>query len=95
VALVGVVAGFFTMLHFAGNASSGPTKRNPIERHPIVRVVISGGGPGRRRGTRIPWIARAYDDQGWLRSKVEDLDRGYVDRKIAEWWPDATVEVVP
>ena len=63
-------------------------------RRPIVRIVIHEGGPGKRRGTLIPWVAIAYDERGDIRSRVTDPRRAYVEAKVAEWWPGVPVEYV-
>lgn len=63
-----------------------------MARRPIVRVVITEGGPGSRKGTRWPWVLRAYDERGDLRSGTEDFNRAYIERKAAEWFPGVPVE---
>ena len=56
-----------------------------FQRVPITRVEIHQDRSG--------WHAKAYDARGDLRSAVNAPDRAYVDRKIAEFWPE--VPVVP
>ena len=67
-----------------------------VERYkssPIARIVISEGGPGRRRNTQIPWSAKVYDESGNLRSGVNHPTREYVERWIAEYFPGVPIEI--
>lgn len=61
-------------------------------RSPIERIVVRGGGAGQRPGTSTPWEAKVYDAKGNLRSRVSDVDRGYVERKLEEFYPGVPVE---
>jgi len=76
----------------ASSKEHDPNKK--FVRVPITRIVLHEGGPGKRRGFRTPWVALVYDEQGHLRSRVSDMDRGYVERKLREFWPDVPVELV-
>jgi len=66
---------------------------------PIVRIVLQKGDPSlQRQGASKHdalnnWVAKAYDSNGHLRSRIDDPNRAYVEKKIAEWWPGIPVEV--
>jgi hypothetical protein len=62
-----------------------------FKRRAIHRIVVTKGGPAKRKGYRFPWVAVAYDTNGDLRSRVNG-DQKYVEEKIKEWWPDVPVE---
>lgn len=60
----------------------------------ITRIVLHEGGPGRRRGTHIPWSAKVYDENGHLRSGFAGT-REYVEKKLVEYFPDVPIEIKP
>lgn len=45
-----------------------------------------------KRGRRTAWGTELVDVQGYLQSKITDNDIVYIERKIAEWWPDLPVK---
>jgi hypothetical protein len=75
-----------------GSTAAGPLwkgeKPNPIARHPITRIVVHQDARG--------LYAKAYDDRGWLRSGIgvpgAPVDRAYIERKAAEFWPGVPIE---
>jgi hypothetical protein len=56
-------------------------------RVPITRITL--------HQDRTGWHAMVYDANGHKRSKVDAPTRTYVEDKIAEFWPDVPVEVLP
>lgn len=60
-------------------------EKNPVERRPIARVVVTRGRHG--------YTVKAYDGRGDLRSGIQaPATRAYVEQKIDEWWPGVPVE---
>ncbi len=69
-----------------------------MTRKPIVRVVLRLADPGiivlgyARKDMATHWTAKAYDGEGSLRSQITGPDKGYIEAKMAEWFPGVPIE---